>query len=349
MEAKKVCVILPVYNVKPYLERCVNSVLEQTYLNYDVILVDDGSNDGSGEVADEIAAKYKNVISFHKPNGGAGDARNYGIEKSCSGGGYYYLAFVDPDDVLEKTYLEKLVQTADNADFAICGYKTVTYNGTDVIEEKQFKNALKGNFIDFAEELCVLHNNTLLFGPWNKLFRADIIYEYSVRFGTTKRYEDTAFVYRYLQHCNSIAITTDCLYLYSKFMSGRKTAVTSFGNEYCEGAFIAYEEGQKVVAQMSRMQMNEDAVFCFKKRLDEHLQTSIIGEMIVNLSVAPLNWEQRKSYVRKMIERYHEYLPVFDDNNDNGVGRIARKMANRGNLDGIVGLSYLYRMKHRGG
>lgn len=344
MGNEKICIILPVYNVRAYLERCIDSILLQSFHHYDVKLIDDGSTDGSAELCEEIASRHKSVSCYHKPNGGAGDARNYGIEKTV-GCGYSHVAFVDPDDVLEPEYLEKLVGIGD-ADIAICGYRTIEFQNEQVLSEKCFENAPTGRFEDYSEELCMLHKNTLLFMPWNKLFRMSLISQYGIRFGTTKRYEDVTFVYRYLRHCNSLAYTKDCLYRYSKYVNGRKSAVLSFANEYCEGAFVAYDEGQKVVTHMSERGMNLDAVNYFRNRLKQHLQTSIIGEMIVNLSDSKLNWKERRRYIGELVERYHAYFPEFDMEELERIGNIVRTFANKGNYDGIVLMSYLYKWKH---
>ena len=105
----KVSVIMPVYNVRDYLEECVQSVLNQTLDKIEIILVDDGSNDGSEVMCDELANKYTNIRVFHKANGGQGSARNIGIKK-CVG---KYIYFLDSDDYIEPNALEKLFTLAE--------------------------------------------------------------------------------------------------------------------------------------------------------------------------------------------------------------------------------------------
>ena len=97
----EVSVIIPVYNVKAYLEKCIDSVLEQTFSDYNVILVDDGSTDGSGEICDIYAKKYDKITVIHKSNGGLSDARNYGIENADS----KYITFIDSDVFTWKYYM----------------------------------------------------------------------------------------------------------------------------------------------------------------------------------------------------------------------------------------------------
>ncbi len=348
MKSDKLCMIIPVFNVSQYLWRCIESVINQSYQSFDVFLIDDGSTDGSARICDEIADKYENITAFHKTNSGAGSTRNFGLEKSF-GGEYEYIVFVDPDDVLEPAYIEKLIKTIeeDNTDIAICGYRTVLFDGEKIISETVYQDALKGSFRDYAEELCALHKNTLLFGPCNKLFRASMIKRNDVRFGETKRYEDTAFVYRYLEKCNSISFTPEPLYRYSKFLNGRTTAVASFHNELCKGAFIAYDEGYKIVPHMKTLHMNKDAISLFEMRLKEHLETSVCGEMIVSLSASGLPFRERKSYIRRLIQRYQEYFPKFNENEKSTVGRVCRKLANHQWTGLIACMSYLFQIKHK--
>ena len=121
----KVSVIIPVYNVEQYLNRCIDSVLNQTYKDFEIILVDDGSTDKSGEICDVYAEKDSRITVIHKENGGLSDARNFGIDAARGD----FLTFLDSDDYFHPEYLEILVLNAErrNADIAICNY-TVNRN-----------------------------------------------------------------------------------------------------------------------------------------------------------------------------------------------------------------------------
>ena len=106
MKANKISVIVPVFNVENYLEKCVKSIIEQTYKNLEVILVDDGSTDKSGFLCDELKKQDYRIKVIHKTNGGLSDARNAGIQVSTG----KYLSFIDSDDYLERTALEQMMQ-----------------------------------------------------------------------------------------------------------------------------------------------------------------------------------------------------------------------------------------------
>lgn len=112
-------IIIPVYNVREYLDDCLKSILNQTYKNYEVILVDDGSTDGSAEICDKYALE-KNIKVIHENNAGVSCARNAGLIRSSG----KYISFVDPDDIIEMHFLERLIWTLleNSTDVACCSY-----------------------------------------------------------------------------------------------------------------------------------------------------------------------------------------------------------------------------------
>ena len=116
----KVSVIVPIYNVERYLRRAIDSLLEQTLEEIEIILVDDGSPDGCAQIIDEYADQYRKCCVLHKQNGGLSDARNAGMEIAHG----EYIAFVDPDDYIESNMIEKLYIEAKSkhSDLVICGY-----------------------------------------------------------------------------------------------------------------------------------------------------------------------------------------------------------------------------------
>lgn len=115
----KISVIIPVYNAEKYLRKCIESVLNQTFGDFELLLVDDGSPDHSGEICDEYAQKDSRVHVFHKPNGGTANARNYGLDHSQGD----YVAFIDNDDYVEPTYLGDMysAMTHYDVDLVCCG------------------------------------------------------------------------------------------------------------------------------------------------------------------------------------------------------------------------------------
>ena len=129
-----ISVIVPIYNVEKYINRCIDSIIEQTYTNLEIILVDDGSTDNSGSICDEYAKKDNRIKVIHKENGGVSSARNVGLDTAIG----QYITFVDSDDYIEKKYCEILLKTLkkQKADCVACGYNRIYKNK----EEKMSMN-----------------------------------------------------------------------------------------------------------------------------------------------------------------------------------------------------------------
>ena len=138
-----ISVIVPIYNVEQYLENCINSILNQTYRNLEVILVDDGSPDNCGKICDRYSDKDPRIKVIHKLNGGLSDARNKGIDTAEG----EYLTFVDSDDTILPEMIDKLYQriVIDQSDLAFCGYQQVNQKG-DVLSEVYLEDNLLYGF-----------------------------------------------------------------------------------------------------------------------------------------------------------------------------------------------------------
>lgn len=197
----KISVIVPVYKAEKYLHRCVDSILAQTFTNFELLLINDGSPDNSGAICDEYAIKDKRVHVFHKENGGVSSARNLGLDNAKG----EWIAFVDADDWVEENYLEDLSINIDT-DFIIGGFKTANNS------VKREENVYTGKqLIDFLNT----HELEKLRVPWGNLLNRDIIEKNKIRFDKKVRYgEDTIFNLQYICHCNSIRTTAKCGYYY---------------------------------------------------------------------------------------------------------------------------------------
>ena len=180
---KKISVIVPVYKVEAYLERCVNSLVQQTYKNLEIILVDDGSPDNSGKICDRLAEQDSRIQVIHKVNGGLSDARNVGIEAATGD----YIAFIDSDDWYDPTMLEMLYGLAEehNAEIAECSYRSI-YDG-----RVQAETSCSGAVMEFTPAQAIESNLDWKFCKpvaWNKLYRADIVGD--IRYPVGKLHED---------------------------------------------------------------------------------------------------------------------------------------------------------------
>lgn len=183
-----VSIVVPVYNVEPYLEKCVNSIVNQTYQNIEIILVDDGSTDGSGIKCDEFAQKDKRIIVIHKENGGLSDARNVGIEKATGD----YIMFIDSDDWIDADTVECAVQAVkdNNADVAIFGMY-IDYSNAP---SKTRIPLIKGSF-DGKTALIYLNSfKNINEAACNKIYKTNLFNE--IRYPKGKKCEDCFTTYK---------------------------------------------------------------------------------------------------------------------------------------------------------
>lgn len=207
-------IIVPIYNVEQYLDRCIQSILNQTYQNLEIILVDDGATDCSGAIADSYAAKDKRIKVFHKENGGLSDARNYGLEHVTGD----YILFIDSDDFIVNIMCERLITVAssNNADIVSCNY--YIYRGDDDISihtmsVQDDKRTFTG--MDMLRYYLLKTEPFDLNVVWNKIFKLDLFNGVEpVRFPKGRVQEDNFTIFRLFLNANSIVTVNEPLYYY---------------------------------------------------------------------------------------------------------------------------------------
>lgn len=216
-----VSVIVPIYNVEAYLERCVDSIINQTYKNLEIILVDDGSPDRCGEICDEYASKDSRIVVIHKENGGLSDARNAGIEKAQG----EYLSFVDSDDWIEPNMIEVLYKACvDNSTkMAYCGICDVHEN----LNKKEREVFDFDKILEPQEVLVrIFESKGASHSACDKLYHCDLFKE--VRFPRGKIYEDVATTYRCVIKAGRVVACKEILYNY--FHRSNSITTTGFSN-----------------------------------------------------------------------------------------------------------------------
>lgn len=204
-----VSVIIPVYNVEKYLEKCLDSVLSQTFKNLEIILVDDGSTDGSSKIIDTYSLKDSRIKVIHKENGGVSSARNKGLEVATG----EYVCFIDSDDIIEENFIEELFNEliSSNSDISMCPIRWIdetVYKVSELENEKVFetKDLLKHFFVEGVLK-------ELLYAPWNKLFNRSILKD--SYFNTNYALgEDILFVFEVLLKSNKLCFTNKTSYGY---------------------------------------------------------------------------------------------------------------------------------------
>ena len=220
-----VSIIIPVYNSERYLNKCIKSILNQTYKNIELIIINDGSIDNSGDLCDVYAKEDLRVKVIHVKNSGVSSARNKGIEVATG----KFIGFVDSDDYIEANMIETLVNEMykNNVDIVLCGYKRICKDSNKIkttinssvynqesITKKEFLNLFGNLFVDF-------YINYL----WNKLYITDIIKKSNINFDNSINWgEDLMFNLQYLGYCNNITIIDKRLYNYINYNNDSLTS-----------------------------------------------------------------------------------------------------------------------------
>lgn len=243
MNYSAISIIIPVYNAEKYLRRCIDSILSQSFTDFELILVDDGSRDSSPQVCDEYAAKDSRIHIIHKANGGVSAARNDGLDIAKG----EYVTFIDSDDWVEREYLGTLSNYRDY-DIVFFSHRLIYEDG--YTSEFMFE-AKEGNKQNIWEIVASLRKNAAksnFYGyTWNKMFRRDIIEKYMIRFVEGLRIsEDEVYTLDYCTHAESIKVLPICLYNYRVLGTGL-TATKNSSEEYKKLAdsFLAILEREK--------------------------------------------------------------------------------------------------------
>lgn len=274
----KISVIVPVYKVENYLHRCIDSILAQSYADFELLLIDDGSPDNSGQICDEYAAKDSRVRVFHKGNGGVSSARNLGLDNARG----EWITFIDSDDYVDVDYLYELFFSAKeyNADFVT------------TIEP--------GIQIDKKETYLLFEDFNILFTyykmdcgptPWAKLFKADIITNKNIRFRLNIHHgEDSIFVYYYLLEIKDIVLISSSKYFYDR---SRVNSLSKTVHSY-ESALVTKQEFDRIFALMkTKMPLEVDGINNLNR-----MQVALVGRVLKSIMQIP----KRKDRLEKFSE-----------------------------------------------
>lgn len=334
MNKPKISVILPIYNVEEYIDTCMYSLLNQTYINdLEVIMVDDGSTDDSRIIIERYALDYENFYAYHKKNEGAGIARNYGL-KLAKGD---YVHFLDPDDFLEKDFYKILYDLAkkEDSDLVICN--ALRFRRYKLWKEKLFKNTFQG----IGENLSSTHIKEmpqLVYDAtvWNKLFKREFIKEKNIKFPEEKiAYQDIIFSLKAHYFAKKVGITNKTLYYWRLRYNTSTTQkvnniknfkdriknlyfVYDFLNEFNVEEEIVHEEFIKWLKHDLKIFLNRFNTF------DEYYKKEIVEKTNKLLKLMPNNiTEQLSSFERilykiiedKDIKLLSEFIKIEKDLN----------------------------------
>ena len=264
MKNPLVSVIVPVFNAEKYLPRCIKSILEQTYENIELLLINDGSGDRSGKICDDYAAKDARIKVIHKDNGGVSLARNMGMDESRG----EFIVFVDSDDWIEKTAIEHMVA-------AICREKTeIVMLSFDNRNNKVItpKFGIKCNILDIHTSKAMrwkeLFEHGISHTVWGKLFSSEIIKEKNIRFDSHMTYgEDAKFLFDYLNNCEKIYVLDEVGYHYNKL--NENAATRKYHSNLTEGIIKYHISMGNFVEKLNITQSEKDGImaWCAAKRI----------------------------------------------------------------------------------
>lgn len=230
-----VSIIVPVYNVRKYLEQCLNSIVNQTYSNLEAILVDDGSTDGSSAICDKYEAKDKRFKSYHKINGGLSDARNYGIERAKG----KYISFIDSDDYVSQYYIETLIQIIQQKK---CSLVMGNYLKTTVNYKKQNKKSDLNKVTVYSRReamVALLYHRKLSMYSCGKIYERSLFND--IRFPVGRLFEDIPTTWQIVKKVDYVGYIDEIIYIY------RQRTTSIVGSQFSEAKVDAVRHSELIL------------------------------------------------------------------------------------------------------
>lgn len=288
---KKISVIVPVYNIEGYIERCLKSIQKQTYPRFEVIIIDDGSTDNSLLLCQKFAKKYRNFRVINQKNQGLSTARNTGIKQATGD----FLAFVDGDDEILPNFLADLMTAAETtgAEIAICGFFEVYPKNTRIVKTKSRQSMTVKTGREAVKDLLIFQKNIEIV-TWNKLYKKELFHK--VRFPVGKICEDNLTTYKLLARAKKVVYLDLALYRYFR----RNNSITKQTNQlvFCERR----EEAAKAAVrffQNSGEAETEAAKYSLLLAYFKYLDFALNGR---------IEKKYFKIYRQKILERRTEFL-----------------------------------------
>ena len=280
----KYSVIIPVYNVENYLTRCLDSLLAQNFADLEILLIDNGSKDQSGQICEDYAAKFSNITAYHIPNKGVGSARNFGLAKAKG----EFICFVDADDYLEGNLFSDLESQLDSQlDLLVFSYyNSIEQNLSEITRSAKILPTEgkkdKSDFIALFQELCL---TDMMYTVWNKIYRRKFLEEHQIVFESYELGEDVRFNLNVYQHVNTVFLVKSCYYVY---ISGRvDSAMRQFNSNRMT---YQLEELGKVDQLMTSWNIHDDQFI-------DQIKARILMSNIQNISKQKMSLSKKRYYV----------------------------------------------------
>lgn len=253
-----VSIIVPVYNAAPYLTDCVNSILSQSFQDFELLLVDDGSTDESPKICDELAASDSRIRVFHKKNGGVSSARNKGLEEACG----QWIYFCDADDIVLPNCMRILLSESNDKDMVMAGYESYDVKTGKISTAKTHYYRTFDKKEALTQMITPLNSDYQGF-LWNKLFRKSLIDSLNLCFDERIKFnEDRLFITEYLLGIErEVLFTTTAVYRYIRRENGAMSSVYNNFNPHFETDLDAMCRMYQKVKQVK----NESLVDLFRQ------------------------------------------------------------------------------------
>lgn len=285
MNEHMVTIIIPVYNADKYLRKCLESVLCQTYAEFELILVDDGSKDQSGMICDNFASEDTRIRVIHKSNGGVSSARNTGLDLATGD----FITFIDSDDSVDKDLLKTFVDQIHDNDLLISGFNYIKSNS---VEKRNVEEARQYTSQSLKEDFDFLYANCYINSPFAKFYRRELIgknrFDDTVLLG-----EDLLFNLTYLANCKNILLLPYAGYNYN--LTNESAATRNFKPQYVNNIFRCYENVK--IFKYGQINYNGDAI-------DETFCTNCIN-MVQLICYSEFGKADKVSYINQIITNLH--------------------------------------------
>lgn len=284
----KVSVVVPIYNVEEYLERCIESLVKQTLEDIEIILVNDGSRDKSGTIAQEFQKKYQDKIKYvEKENGGLSDARNYGMKYATG----EYIAFLDSDDYIEKNAYKVMYKKAkeEDSDYVECDF--IWEYPEKSKKDEQIKYANKNEMLAFVRVVA-----------WNKLIRREVITNNNIEFPKGLRYEDVEFTYKLIPHINKFSYVNEFFIHYTQ----RQNSIANVQNEKTAEIFEVLDN---VITYYKQNNFYDE----YKEELEYNYARYLLCSSLKRICKIPDN-QKRKELINKTWDNLNSKYPEWKKN-----------------------------------
>jgi len=291
----EVSIIVPVYNAQKTLNKCIDSILRQSFNDFELILINDGSIDNSGTICDRYAEIDHRIKVIHKKNQGVSHTRNIGLENASG----KYIQFIDSDDWIEETILEKLISfMVGNTDIVICGYNRVLMNENIYKIEKEIyaKKVIGIKIEEFLKNFYYYFELEIMNALWNKLFKRELIYKNNIKFNENLSLgEDLLFNIDYIGNCRKITNLDEALYNYVIF-NDNKSLSTRFNPKRLEAQLIMYTNIIEILDRFG--QCRDENEEYFRKGFSK----AIIGSVKNYLNKGPDTREEKRRYLESIYQ-----------------------------------------------